>query len=258
MHHTEAGPSYSFAPFLALNFLLRTAGSARALVGAGLLALGLAAAGPAQAQDLVLKDTDGDTITSLSVPAGGTVTYTVEFGAQPSGNTMITVTATALNSRLTVMPSSLDFTTTNWNTPQPVTLTASAGGPAMEEVVHASPEESLPLTVHITEPTDPVTPPVRPPTTVRLSAAPAAPGEDAGDVTITARLNRAATRRTTVTLMLGGSAASGEDYAAPPDPFTIVIRRGAKSGTATLTITDDDVDEGNETIVLTPTVTPSC
>ena len=54
----------------------------------------------------------------------------------------------------------------------------------------------------------------------------------------------------TITLVLGGNATATEDYTITPASITIAA--GQTSGTATLTVVDDAIVEGSETIVITP------
>jgi cellulose 1,4-beta-cellobiosidase len=64
--------------------------------------------------------------TAVSVPEGGTASYTVRLQAQPSGNVSVTNTAGGGDSDITVSAgASLTFTTSNWQTPQTVTLAAA-------------------------------------------------------------------------------------------------------------------------------------
>ena len=94
-----------------------------------------------------------------------------------------------------------------------------------------------------------------PSTAIELSLGRDSVAEDAGAtaVTVTAALNGAArTTATTVTVSrTGGTATSGTDYAAVSG-FTVTIPANQTSGTATLTFTptDDNVHEGDETVVL--------
>ena len=60
--------------------------------------------------------------TNVSVNEGGANTYTVKLRALPTGN--VTVTPSSNSGEVTVAPSSLTFTTGNWETPQTVTVTA--------------------------------------------------------------------------------------------------------------------------------------
>jgi hypothetical protein len=52
---------------------------------------------------------------------GATDSYTIVLNAQPSASVTVTPTPDA---QVTVSPPSLTFTTSNWNTPQPITVTA--------------------------------------------------------------------------------------------------------------------------------------
>ncbi|MEU9885136.1 glycoside hydrolase family 6 protein [Sphaerisporangium sp. NPDC051011] len=76
--------------------------------------------GPGPQQGLIV------TPTSVSVPEGGTATYSVKLAAQPTSNVTVTSTAGSGDTDITVSGgSSLTFTSANWNTPQTVTLAAA-------------------------------------------------------------------------------------------------------------------------------------
>ncbi len=78
--------------------------------------------------------------------------------------------------------------------------------------------------------------------------------EDAGTVTVTATLNQpAGMGGVSVTLAAAGTstATATDDYRLPN---ALTIAAGETSATADVTIVDDDVDEDNETLVLTTTV----
>ena len=74
------------------------------------------------------------TPTSLAVTEGSTDTYNVKLGAQPTGNVTVTI-ASDDTSAVTVSPTSLDFTTGNWETAQPVTVTGELDTDANNETV---------------------------------------------------------------------------------------------------------------------------
>ncbi|MBN9683500.1 MULTISPECIES: PQQ-dependent sugar dehydrogenase [unclassified Corallococcus] len=62
----------------------------------------------------------------LSVPEGGTATFEVSLSKRPSSNVTVTVAKTQGDPDLTVTSAAmLAFTTSNWNTPQTVTLQAA-------------------------------------------------------------------------------------------------------------------------------------
>ena len=71
-------------------------------------------------------DVPGVTVTptSLNVTEGQSVTYTVVLATQPTGAVTISPSRTNGSTDVTVS-SALTFTTTNWNTPQPVTVSAA-------------------------------------------------------------------------------------------------------------------------------------
>ena len=81
---------------------------------------------------------DGDFTTSLelevTVPEGGSGTYSLVLSAQPTGNVMVTITvADTANNDVTTDESSLDFTRDNWNEPQPVTIRAAHDADARQD-----------------------------------------------------------------------------------------------------------------------------
>ena len=95
------------------------------------------------------------------------------------------------------------------------------------------------------------------PASITLTTSPASVGEDDGatTVTVTATLDGSATllTATEVTVSVGGgSATSGTDYTAVSD-FTVTIPKETASGTGTFTLTptQDDIAEGDETIDVT-------
>ena len=63
--------------------------------------------------------------TSLTVPEGGSSTYSVVLRSQPAGNVTVTVNDPTDNTDVTSNPASLTFTTQNWNTARTVTVSAS-------------------------------------------------------------------------------------------------------------------------------------
>ena len=67
--------------------------------------------------------------TSVTVPEGGTATYTVELAFQPSADVTVTITRnTGGDTDLTVNPSTLTFTNSNWDDAQTVTVSAAVDG----------------------------------------------------------------------------------------------------------------------------------
>ena len=99
-----------------------------------------------------------------------------------------------------------------------------------------------------------------PPTAITLSLSPNSVGEGAAatNVTVTAALNGSAlpTATSVSVSVTGGTATSGTDYAAVSD-FTVTIGAGSASGTATLSFdpAEDSLYEGDETVILTGSAT---
>ena len=86
-------------------------------------------------------DTAGVSVseTTLTVDEGGSGSYTVRLNTQPTSNVVISVTKTG-STDVTVSPATLTFTTSNWNTPQTVTVAAAQDADAVNDaasITHA-------------------------------------------------------------------------------------------------------------------------
>ena len=73
------------------------------------------------------NDTQGFTLseTALTVEEGGSDTYTVRLATQPSATVTVSVSRSAGDTSITVLPASLTFSTTTWTTPQTITVSAA-------------------------------------------------------------------------------------------------------------------------------------
>jgi len=75
---------------------------------------------------IIHVNTPGVTVTPTSglvtTEAGGTATFTIRLNTEPSSNVIIYLSSSDLTEG-TVSPASVTFTSTNWNTPQTVTIT---------------------------------------------------------------------------------------------------------------------------------------
>ena len=69
--------------------------------------------------------------TALTVPEGGSSSYTVVLGSQPTGP--VTVTPVTTSAELTVDPAELRFTPADWQSPRTVTVTADQDGDAVAD-----------------------------------------------------------------------------------------------------------------------------
>ena len=194
--------------------------------------------------------------TSLTVAEGGTGTYTVALTSEPTADVTVTVNVPA-NTDVSVDTDSneegnqntLTFTADNWNTAQPVTVSAAEDADAVVDatvtVGHAANggdyvNESADVKVTITE-TD----------TPTLSIADANAAEDAGSVTFSVSLSVASSNAVTVTWETSdGTAEAGKDYTAVTNG-SITFSPGNLTQAITVTIADDDVDEADETFTVT-------
>ena len=208
---------------------------------------------------LVLKEAD-DGDTEATENAG---TYTVVLDSQPTAAVTVAVSSGA-PTVATAAPASLTFAPGDWNAAQTVTVTAVADtidnleDERTTDVTHAvtssdtqyQGEEAKKVSVTVGDDDDA-------PSGITLSASPATVGEGAGatTVTVTATVNgetRYAEDKAVEVSVAEGTATEPEDYAAV-SAFTITIGAGEESatGTFTLTPTDDTLDEPNETLEVT-------
>ena len=196
--------------------------------------------------------------TSVSVPEGGSSTYTVVLTSQPTDSVTVTPSMTG-SPDVTVSPSPLTFTTGNWSTEQTVTVSAANDPDAANDaatVSHAVSGADY-ETVTAADVTVTVSDDETASTMVVLSVDREAVTEDVGSaiVTVTATLNHAPrTVNTVVTVTVGDSsdaATEGTDYVTI-NSLSLYIVAGATSGTLsfTLTPTDDDVDEEDEALTV--------
>ncbi len=213
-----------------------------------------------------IRDTDVRSVvisaTSVLVPEGGSSSYTVVLTSQPTGQPTGSVTVTPSRTGspdVTVSPSPLTFTTGNWSTAQTVTVSAVHDPDAANDTARVSHavsgadyEDETAPDVSVTVSEDETASSM-----VVLSVDTEAVTEDAGPstVTVTATLNHAPrTVNTVVTVTVGDSndaAIEGTDYETIGS-LSLYIVAGAMSGTLsfTLTPTDDDLDESDETLTV--------
>ena len=89
-------------------------------------------------KDLAVTVTDNDTPglvlskSELAVTEGASASYTVKLATQPTGQVTVTVGGTA-STDLSVTENTLTFSTTNWNTAQPVEVTAGQDDDAVQD-----------------------------------------------------------------------------------------------------------------------------
>ena len=221
---------------------------------------------------LTLMEAD-DTSTGDKMENQGT--YEVVLMSEPTGTVTINV-ASQDDDVAKVSPSSLTFTTTDWETAQTVTVTAQddaiddIGNQKTTTISHTvsadgtdyKDEEAGDVAVTVRDDDEaPSGITLSVDTNGSTSGTPSTVAEDAGAtvVTVTATVNgetRYVDAKTVAVSVADGTAASPADYAAVNN-FNINIAAGAasQSGSFTVTPVDDDLDEANETIDVTGTLT---
>ena len=80
-------------------------------------------------------DTAGVTVspTSLTIEEGSTGTYTVKLDTQPTATVRVTINEPTDNTDVTTSPARLTFSTSNWATAQPVTVSAATDGDTADD-----------------------------------------------------------------------------------------------------------------------------
>ena len=222
------------------------------------------AAPPGNSAEVEVTDNDmaGITVTPTSglmtTEVGGTATFTVVLDSQPTANVVIGVSSSD-EGEGTVSTDMLTFTDSNWDDPQTVTVTGvddSADDGTVDYTIElAAPTSSTDTNYSVVDPADVSvsnTDNDVAPTSITLTAQPSSlsEGDNATDVTVTATLNGSTVSTATiVTLSLGGSAmGSGTDYSATALTITIAAETATGTANFSITPTDDDVVEGDETI----------
>ena len=199
--------------------------------------------------------------TTVAVTEEASATYTVRLRSRPTGNVTVTITGHG-GTDLTVdtdggTPSDQDtlaFTTSNWNTAQTVTVTASPDDDLDNEaaitLVHTASgggydAVSGNVTVNITDDDDP---------TIELSVNNNGAVTEGGTLTIQATLSRAPSGSSLgvpLQRVAASSTAVAADYTLSGSPAgTITVADGATTGTLTLTAASDSIDETDETLRL--------
>ena len=209
---------------------------------------------------------EGDATTSYTVslsPSGVrptanlTVSYATADGTATAGSdytaksSTFTFTQTAAGSQTFTVQTTEDNIDEGTGETFTVTISSPSGGGGPTPSLETSPS----ITTTITDDDDA-------PSGITLSASPSSLGEDdnATSVTVTATLNGSTLpSSTTVTIgTFSGSATKGTDYSATTlSSITIPANTASHTGTLTITPTDDQVVEGDETIIIPGTTTVS-
>ena len=216
-------------------------------------------------------DTRGVTVTGVSLTMdeadkAGTqdtredqASYTVVLDSEPTDDVRINITAPAM---VTLSPTSLTFTPSNWNQAQTVTATAvndaidNAGNERTGNITHAVVEgdsdyagvaaESVAVTVNDDDGT--------PTLTLELDPTSIAESGDGNSTTVTATLSGASSQAVTLTVAASAvSPAAAGDFTLSGTTLTIAAGATESTGTVTVTAVDNDVDAANKTVTVSAT-----
>ena len=227
----------------------------------------LVANGNTTAATVSITDNDMRGVTvrpaSLRIEEGDTGEYTVVLGSEPTGDVTVKIDAPTNNTDITVDSPSLTFTSSNWSSPQTVTVTA---------VQESDPTDDADYTGSITHTVsggdyagvragsvsvtvlDDEDPQVR----VEFDRATGTVEEEEGGngITFTVRLSKDPEREVTIPIRVTHhDGASRADYTLDGVPatsvtFSVTFNSGQQSKQITLTAVDDMFDDDGESVTL--------
>ena len=202
-----------------------------------------------------ITDDDGAGVSvsesSLTIAEGSSGTYTIVLDSQPTANVTVTINDPTDNTDATADPASLTFASTDWSTPQTVTVSAAQDADAENDtatVTHTvtstdskySGASANSVAVMVTD--DEVT------VTVSFGQANYTVAEgDPVSVTVTLSADPERTVVIPITHTPQGSTTSA-DYSGVP--ANVTFSTGQMSQTITFTAAQDDVDDGGKSVLL--------
>ena len=213
-------------------------------------------AGSTNATALTIFDDDGTGVTlstvSLTITEGSSQTYTAVLDTQPTAAVTVTINDPAGSSGVTADPASLMFGTTDWSSPQTVTVRAAQDADDADETATVTHTVSSAdsdynaawvsgVSVSVIDDEDPFV-------TVMFGASSYTAAEG-GQVEITVTLSADPERTVVIPIVkteAGG--ASAADYSGVPSSVT--FQSGEVSQTITFMATQDTQDDDDETVAL--------
>ena len=193
----------------------------------------------------------------LDLAEGGTGTYTVRLNTLPTGTVTVRPVATG-DPDVSVVPTSLTFTTLNWETEKTVTVSAAEDADVNDDrasISHTvSGADYGSNNVPGPEALVTVTDSGQTTTTGTISVSHDTIREASGtrSFKVTVALDGTRAMDTSVTVLIRGGTASVNDFTASPAAFSLVIPSGETTAQRTISLyaSPDNVEEGDETILV--------
>ena len=217
--------------------------------------------GPSLSVTITENDTRGVTLstTTLTVNEGDTESYTVLLDSEPTGDVTVTIGGTD-NTDITVDTdpattgdqTTLTFTPTNWSTPRMVMVAAADDDDAVNDaVVTLTHTASGGDYASLTGPSLSVTI-IENDAATFSATGPSFVAEDGGTATYTVSLSVRPSANVTINYATAdGTATAGSDYTAASGTLTFTPANWETNQTVDVTITEDTVDENDETFNFT-------
>ena len=180
-------------------------------------------------------------------------TYTVVLDIQPSSNVVIGVSSS--NTDVTLSHSSLTFTNGNWNSPQTVTVTANPDTDGLNDtatVTHRVTTASGSYRIGLSIASVSVTVNDDDEPALSIGSPSVAEGSGSSSLEFIVTLSIASSEQVTVDYAdaTTGTATSGTDYTAITGG-TLTLAAGVTRDTIAVPVTDDALDEDDETVIVT-------
>ena len=189
---------------------------------------------------------------SLSIAEGATATFTVKLGLRPTQDVTVTISSADVDDEASFSTTSVVFTSSTWNVAQTITVTG-----VTDNLVDGDQGYSIDLSASSDlSGYEGVTSSLAATTTdvdeAKLSISTASPSltEASTTVSFTVTQSAVATQSTTVVYSLGGTAVADSDYTGTATG-SVTIGAGATSSSFTVQLLDDNVADGNKTLIAT-------
>ncbi len=190
-------------------------------------------------------------VLTLQLTEGGAAgSYEVTLNTDPEAT--VTITPQSGDTGALTVSGALTFNSSNWGDPQTVTATPRNDTDTDNETVTIAhlvagypgvPSAGPNVTATIADDDEP-------PPAASFAASSASASEGTGIVNVRINLDRAAPTDLTLSYSVGGTASSGADFSIA-NAGSATVSSGSAGATATISIAEDGVTEGSETVVLT-------